>query len=39
MDEESANALVADIQADFPDAEFIVQNGGQPLYYYYFAVE
>ena len=39
MDEENANALVADVQADFPDAEFIVQNGGQPLYYYYFAVE
>lgn len=39
MDEENANALVADVQADFPNAEFIVQNGGQPLYYYYFAVE
>lgn len=37
--EEDANAMAASVQADYPDAEFAVQSGGQPLYYYYFAVE
>ncbi|OQB20404.1 MAG: DAK2 domain protein [Firmicutes bacterium ADurb.Bin182] len=39
MDEENANALVRELENDFKDAEFIVQFGGQPLYYYYFSVE
>ncbi|MDD4075382.1 MAG: DAK2 domain-containing protein, partial [Eubacteriales bacterium] len=37
--EADANAMAASVQADYPDAEFAVQSGGQPLYYYYFAVE
>lgn len=39
MDEENAKALVKEVEQDYPDAEFIIQNGGQPLYYYYFSVE
>ncbi len=39
MDEENANALVAALEEDWPDAEFVVENGGQPLYYYYCSVE
>ncbi len=39
MDEDNANALVAEMEKEFPHAEFIVQYGGQPLYYYYFSVE
>lgn len=37
--EEEANEIVANLEPDYPDAEFLVQNGGQPLYYYYIAVE
>ncbi len=37
--EADAQAMAASVEADFPDAEFAVQAGGQPLYYYYFAVE
>ncbi len=39
MDEENANALVQAINEKYPDAECMVQRGGQPLYYYYFSVE
>ena len=39
MDEDNANALVKQVSAEYPDAEFVVQFGGQPLYYYYFSVE
>jgi dihydroxyacetone kinase-like predicted kinase len=39
MDEENANALVREMEKEFNEAEFIVQFGGQPLYYYYFSVE
>ncbi len=39
MDEEHANALAQMMQDELPDADVMVQNGGQPLYYYYFSVE
>ena len=39
VDEQNAQALVDAISADWPDAEFVMQQGGQPLYYYYFSVE
>lgn len=39
VDLERANALAQAVQSDYEDAEFIIQNGGQPLYYYYFSVE
>ncbi len=37
--ESEAEGLVNAISADYPNVEFIVQNGGQPLYYYYISVE
>ena len=37
--EEDANGIAGALEPDYPDAEFIVQPGGQPLYYYYFSVE
>lgn len=37
--QEQADRLCERIQADYPDAEVLVQSGGQPLYYYYFSVE
>ncbi|MEA5059877.1 MAG: DAK2 domain-containing protein [Candidatus Pelethousia sp.] len=39
VDEENAAALVKEMEAKYPDAEFLCQNGGQPLYYYYISVE
>ncbi|MEG1523758.1 MAG: DAK2 domain-containing protein [Clostridia bacterium] len=39
QDEGNANALVAELEKKYPNAEFLVQPGGQPLYYYYFAVQ
>ena len=39
MDEENANALVEAVNEKYPEAECMVQRGGQPLYYYYFSVE
>lgn len=38
-DEEMTNALVAWIHEEYPDVEVEVHNGGQPIYYYLFAVE
>lgn len=37
--EEDANALANVLSEKYPNAEFIVQFGGQPLYYYYISVE
>lgn len=37
--ESEANVLCSRIEEAFPDAEVLVQPGGQPLYYYYFGVE
>lgn len=39
VDEANAAQLVNALEQEYPDAEYIVHNGGQPLYYYYFAVE
>jgi len=39
MDEDNAAALVSALEQEYEDAEFTIQNGGQPLYYYYFSVE
>lgn len=39
MDEDNAKALSSRLEGAYPDAEFIIQQGGQPLYYYYFSVE
>lgn len=39
VDEANADALMEQLQEEYPDAEFIVQRGGQPLYYYYLSVE
>ncbi len=36
---EDANALVEKLQADYPDIEFMVQYGGQPIYFYYMSAE
>ncbi|MCR5809204.1 MAG: DAK2 domain-containing protein [Clostridiales bacterium] len=38
-DEESAEALVAELTDEYPDVEFMVRKGGQPLYYYYISAE
>ena len=37
--EEQANGIADELAKEFPDADFIVQEGGQPLYYFYFSVE
>ncbi len=37
--EENAQAIANKLQAEFADAEFMVLAGGQPLYYYYVAVQ
>ncbi len=39
MQEATAIELVNTLQPDYPDVEFIVESGGQPIYYYYFSVE
>lgn len=39
MTEEEANGLVRELEDEYPDADFIVQEGGQPLYYFYMSVE
>lgn len=39
QDQTKAEALAGQLEKNYPDAEFLVQAGGQPLYYYYFAVQ
>ncbi|MCR5526978.1 MAG: DAK2 domain-containing protein [Lachnospiraceae bacterium] len=39
LDEKSANALAAKIEAKYPDVEVDVTAGGQPVYYYIISVE
>lgn len=39
VDADNAAALVEEMEARYPDAEFLCQSGGQPLYYYYISVE
>lgn len=38
-DESKAHALVEMLEPDFPDIEFMVRKGGQPLYYYFVSAE
>lgn len=37
--EADAQKLVDALQKEYPEVEFIIENGGQPIYYYYFSVE
>jgi len=37
--EENAQAIADQLQSEFENAEFMVLAGGQPLYYYYVAVQ
>lgn len=37
--EDDAKKIVDALQTEFPDAEFVILKGGQPLYYYYIAVQ
>ena len=37
--EENAQAIADHLQTEFENAEFMVLAGGQPLYYYYVAVQ
>ncbi len=37
--EETANALFDSLTEDYPDIEFMVRPGGQPLYYYFISAE
>lgn len=39
VSETDADALAEKVEAAFPDSEVLVQAGGQPLYYYYLAVQ
>ena len=38
-DESKAHALVEMLEPDYPDIEFMVRKGGQPLYYYFVSAE
>ena len=38
-DEDSANELAAAIEEKYPDVEVEVNDGGQPIYYYFISVE
>ena len=37
--ENDAEAFLSAMEAKYPEAEFVCQSGGQPLYYYYISVE
>jgi len=37
--EEEAQALVSGLEEEYPDIEFMLRNGKQPLYYYYVSAE
>lgn len=37
--EQDAETLKEDMETAYPDIEFLLHNGGQPLYYYLFSVE
>lgn len=39
VDEQSARALADVVEEAYPDADVVLQSGGQPLYYYYLSVE
>lgn len=37
--QESAEAIVHELEEAYPDTEFMVRKGGQPLYYYFVSAE
>jgi len=37
--EENAGAIIEEMEKEYKDAEFVTLKGGQPLYYYYIAVQ
>ncbi|MBP5466730.1 MAG: DAK2 domain-containing protein, partial [Clostridia bacterium] len=37
--EEDAEALAAEISEKYPDCDVEIHYGGQPIYYYYIALE
>ena len=39
LQEAQAEALMEKLEEVYPDGEFIIQSGGQPLYYYFISVE
>lgn len=39
MQKATTDELVEALEPEYPDVEFVVENGGQPIYYYYFSVE
>lgn len=39
QEESGASALAEKVEAHYPDADVVVQFGGQPLYYYYISVQ
>ncbi len=39
VEQTRADRLAEAFQEEYPDADIMVQSGGQPLYYYYFSVE
>ena len=39
MQAATAQELVEALQPEYPEVEFIMEEGGQPIYYYYFSVE
>ncbi len=39
VSEEDAEALCASLEEKYPDCDVYVRSGGQPVYYYFFAVE
>lgn len=39
VSDEAANELLSRLEALYPDAQIVMNNGGQPLYYYYISVE
>ncbi len=39
MQEATAKEIADVLEPEYPEAEFIIENGGQPIYYYYFSVE
>jgi len=39
MQEATAKEIAEALEPEYPEAEFIIEDGGQPIYYYYFSVE
>ena len=39
VSEEEAEELLEQIEKEFPDIEFELNYGGQPIYYYYISIE